>query len=322
LHPGIEPLLDSLGVKDNILAAGFLRHAGHKVKWGEADPELIVTYGQDSNGRWQAFQAWRDRFDMILMNRAKQIGVCVMQPCRVRRVLTQQRRVCGVDTDLGQLNANFVIDAAGDRHWLAKQLRLTVNQRSPFLSADYGYVLHAASSRSLPKLEATKDGWTWIAPAKLGVWSWTRLSFCRKPGGEGPPECFRFYEATERSGGANVTWRQVRPAAGPGYFIVGDAAVVLDPASSHGVLRAIMSGIMAANTIVRIRRGFSETAAMRNFVEWISNWFNHDLETLTALYRSHPSRPSWRFGRNLISRNSLSGARKNQPLTRKTRALP
>jgi len=31
LHPGIEPLLVQLGVWDQVLAANFLRHAGHWV---------------------------------------------------------------------------------------------------------------------------------------------------------------------------------------------------------------------------------------------------------------------------------------------------
>jgi flavin-dependent dehydrogenase len=52
--------------------------------------------------------------------------------------------------------------------------------------------------------------------------------------------------------GADVTWRRVIGTAGAKYFIVGDAAVVLDPASSHGISRAVMSGIMAGHAINKI----------------------------------------------------------------------
>lgn len=36
-----------------------------------------------------------------------------------------------------------------------------------------------------------------------------------------------------------------RAVAGPGWFLAGDAAAVLDPASSHGVLRAVLTGFRA-----------------------------------------------------------------------------
>jgi flavin-dependent dehydrogenase len=53
-----------------------------------------------------------------------------------------------------------------------------------------------------------------------------------------------------RRRGADVTWRIISPAAGPGFFLVGDAVAVLDPASSHGVLKALMTGMMAAHLIL------------------------------------------------------------------------
>ncbi|MBA4535538.1 hypothetical protein H1196_23700 [Brevibacillus halotolerans] len=54
--------------------------------------------------------------------------------------------------------------------------------------------------------------------------------------------------------GADMTWRVITQLGGPGgYFLIGDAATVLDPASSHGVLKAVMSGMMAGNLIAQMR---------------------------------------------------------------------
>lgn len=58
-----------------------------------------------------------------------------------------------------------------------------------------------------------------------------------------------------------------------GYFIVGDAAVVLDPAGSHGVLRALMSGMMAAQTSMHVLAGaVDEDAAAHHYCDWMAAW--------------------------------------------------
>jgi hypothetical protein len=47
LHPGVEPLLGRLGVADEVLAAGFLRHEGHWVTW--AGPRRFAAFGRDED---------------------------------------------------------------------------------------------------------------------------------------------------------------------------------------------------------------------------------------------------------------------------------
>ena len=52
----------------------------------------------------------------------------------------------------------------------------------------------------------------------------------------------------------------LRCPAKTGFYAVGDAAAVLDPACSHGVLRALTSGIMAASCIDASVRGRVRTS--------------------------------------------------------------
>jgi flavin-dependent dehydrogenase len=76
-------------------------------------------------------------------------------------------------------------------------------------------------------------------------------------------------------------------AAGPGWFIVGDAAATLDPTSSHGVLKALLSGITAGHLIAAGLDGKApggEIAAA--YHEWIAGWFAADAAHLRAFYRS------------------------------------
>jgi len=84
----------------------------------------------------------------------------------------------------------------------------------------------------------------------------------------------------------------VVPAAGAGYFLVGDAAAVLDLASSHGVLKAIMPGIMAAHLIAQVARCRThESVAAQGYNDWVADWFASDAAALRSLYACLPDSP-------------------------------
>ncbi len=78
LHPGVEPLFTQLGVGDAVRAARFVRYPGFWVEWD--GPRQFVPFGQDANGPWLGFQAWRAELDALLLERARALGVEVLQP--------------------------------------------------------------------------------------------------------------------------------------------------------------------------------------------------------------------------------------------------
>jgi len=294
LHPGIEPLLKQLGVAEKVLDAGFLRHAGNWVKWeGEAK---FVLFGADEQGAWKGFQAWRADFDAILHQRALELGVEIRQPCRALQSIVNQNRVVGIETSDGILTANFIIDAAGNRQWLARQLNLEIKLFSPRLIAHFGYVEGECPVRdNAPAIVADKQGWTWTAKVQKQLYQWTRLTFTNESIDKNwLPEEFQNLQPKGKINRADVTWRIVVQPAGLGYFIVGDGAAVLDPASSHGVLKAIMSGIMAGHAIAQINnQSKNELQITQAYSHWIENWFRHDLAKLKELYAILPNPPEW-----------------------------
>src|SRR4029453_12352242 len=80
-----------------------------------------------------------------------------------------------------------------------------------------------------------------------------------------------------RAGGAGVTWRMAAQAAGDGWFLCGDGALLLDPSSSHGVLRGLMSGIAAARGAVDACAGSTRAHRVsRDYHAWLADWFGHD----------------------------------------------
>jgi hypothetical protein len=157
------------------------------------------------------------------------------------------------------MRAEFTIDASGGKHWLARQLNVPIIRHSRRLVARYQYSnTPPRNPERLPRIQADSGYWTWTAD--LGGRYVSML-------------------VSESGTGTDVTWRLAAQTMGPGWFMCGDAAAVLDPSSSHGVLRAIMSGIMAAHIAV------NQPDAAAAYHEWMSDWFHHDKEKMSEAYR-------------------------------------
>jgi flavin-dependent dehydrogenase len=299
VHPGIEPLLKQLGVFDKVLSAGFIRHSGNWVNWG--NKKQFISFGKDNSEQWKGYQLWRSEFDSILLNRALELGVKILQPCHVFKPLLNENKntIVGVSTSNGKIYSSFVVDASGSQHWLTKQLNKKINKFSPLLVATYGYAKEEKFPPfyydNNPSLTADKYGWTWIAKVRSSLYQWIRLNFSIDYLDK------KFYpkelQGMKKEGfthSADVTWRIVSEPSGPGYFIVGDSAYLLDPSSSHGILKAIMSGIMSGYLInkININKELKDIARME-YHKWITNWFIHDLTKLKEFYIDLPHPPKW-----------------------------
>jgi flavin-dependent dehydrogenase len=291
LHPGAEVLLGELGVLERVLQAGFLRHEGIWVRWD--GPRRFAPYGDDAAGPWRGFQAWGAELDAILLKEAHELGARVLQPCRALNPIVSRGRVSGVESTTGRIEAGYVVDATGPRHWLARRLGLGIKRRSPRLIARFGYREGACPGRDgVPTITADERGWTWIAEVRPNLYHWTRLNL-----DGGPPDAafvpaeLRGLSPQGTSRGADVSWRVVRIPAGPGFLVVGDAAAVLDPASSHGVLKAVLSGMLAARVIAEAL-SFGDGVA-RSYSDWVTYQFDHDVARLRDLYSRLPKPPSW-----------------------------
>jgi 2-polyprenyl-6-methoxyphenol hydroxylase-like FAD-dependent oxidoreductase len=175
----------------------------------------------------------------------------------------------------------------GARHTLARWFGVPMRRYSPTLVVRYGYVAGECPDRDqAPCLQADAQGWTWTARVAPRLYQWTRLlvNDTRLPRDWRPAE-LQGLTPQGHTRGADVTWRIAARTAGPGFFLVGDAAAVLDPASSHGVLRAMMSGIMAAHlATLAIKQPQREPEVSAAYHAWLSDWFAHDVGMLKAAY--------------------------------------
>lgn len=282
LHPGIEPLLAQLGVAGRLDAVTGARHSGIWIEWGSA--RRFEGFGADEHGAWRGYQVWRADFDAMLLAQARELGVDVRRPCAATGVTEDGR----VETTDGIVAARVKVDATGRARWLGRALGVAAPPRSRRLFARYGYVEGEYPPRDdAPALVADAEGWTWMACVKPRLYQWTRVSFNgERMSADWLPDEFTGMIRRGPARGADVTWRIADRLADADWFMVGDAAAILDPASSHGVLKALMSGMMAGNLITAVvREGAPAHEAAAVYNAWLSDWFVTDVAKLREFYR-------------------------------------
>ncbi|MFF8835785.1 NAD(P)/FAD-dependent oxidoreductase [Streptomyces sp. NPDC015130] len=117
-------------------------------------------------------------------------------------------------------------------------------------------------------------------------YQWMRLDFVpeQRPS-DWLPEEFAGLTPEGPAQAADVTWRLCGAAAGPGWFVVGDAGVLLDPASSHGVLRALLSGSTAGGLAVAVANGALDAhRAAATYQRWLHEGAERDIHNLAGMY--------------------------------------
>src|ERR1035441_2417250 len=174
LHPGIEGVLRQVGVLEMVLDAGFLRFDGnHVIRNGTATFEPFPI----ADNRVRGLQASRPEFDAILLERARQMDVEIIQPGRGLLPLISGGRVTGVESADGKLESTFVIDAAGRGQWLARHMGLQTHVHSPRWIAHYAYLEGECPARDdNPAFWFDDTGWTWTVGVRPGFYNWTRLN--------------------------------------------------------------------------------------------------------------------------------------------------
>ena len=112
LTPGVAPLLEQLGVLDQVLRAGFRRHRG---VWSErGGPRQFLPDGEDAEGPWLGFQADRRILHRMLQQAAFDAQVTLIRKACPEAVLVEGNRVTGVVVNGQQFRAAWTVDAAMD----------------------------------------------------------------------------------------------------------------------------------------------------------------------------------------------------------------
>ena len=283
VHPGGEALFQRLHVSKEVEQKKFLRFSGI---WVGLNGELsFVPFGGASQRPWKGYQLWRSEFDRILLERALAAGASFAR-CQGSDVTATSRGV-EITTKARKFVARVVVDATGRNNWIARQWGLKRKNFSPLLVARYGYREGDCPDRHDNPLFAIRgNGWEWIARVRPNLYQWVSVAYERPGPNSGVvPTELRELREVGRTRGADVTWRLMSECASRRHFLVGDAASVLDPSSSHGIIKALSSGILAAECIDKIFREQSPYGAIRGYCAWQREWFDRDMRRLRARFQ-------------------------------------
>jgi flavin-dependent dehydrogenase len=227
----------------------------------------------------QTWQVYRQEFDQMMLNNAREHGVAVHEGVRVLEVLFEGDRAVGmrIQEESGserEVRAPVVVDASGQSSLIMS--RLGLRDWDPVLKKAALWTYWQGAYRDTGRDEGAilvmqtqgKKGWFWYIPLHNDVTSvgvvaaydyllldrttkdheaiyFEEVARCPglQPRIANAKRCAPFRAAKEYS-------YRSRQVAGDGWVLVGDAFGFLDPLYSSGVLLALRSGEMAADAIV------------------------------------------------------------------------
>jgi flavin-dependent dehydrogenase len=278
VSPAVWPLLELLGARAAVEAAGFPRSVRARVRWGERE-RLHSTVAQSG------VTVDRGAFDQLLLNNARGAGATVCQTATVRR--------CTFGADGWKLEiatadgtrvirARFLADATGRRRVLRGARRHT-SVRTVALHACWRGV---RAEEAQTRIEARPQGWLWGAHLPSGTFramALVDLELVRRRDARGIERLYRSLLADsslfddlvagearleERFRTCDATCYADENPIGDTFVKVGEACFAIDPLSSSGVQTAVQTGV-AASAAVRsiLAEDGDSSAAMQYYRE-------------------------------------------------------
>ena len=324
LVPAIWYVLDQLGVRQKIDAAGFGRKAGATIRWGkERDPWQVFFKDYRRYITPLALHVERSRFDQILLEHSRECGVDIRQGATCQRVIMgPQQRVEGVvfrtaEGNLHPVRARYLVDATGQFGLLARtfQLRRYDERFKNIAIWTYfrgGHQYPGDEDGNLTTTVASiPAGWIWHIPLvdpqqppspnecqylnSVGVVT-DAESYARRR--QSPAEflngCLkqsplisRMLQASQQIGAVRVIKDYSYVASqlwGEGFLLIGDAAKFIDPLWSTGVCLSMFDGLWAS---VALENAWDNESLASHFFDWFAKTSYRDYETARALALHH-----------------------------------
>jgi 2-polyprenyl-6-methoxyphenol hydroxylase-like FAD-dependent oxidoreductase len=315
LPPGVQPLLQQLGVWERFLAEGYLPAYGARAAWGSddlSDHEFIYH-------RWgQGWHLDRKRFDRMLAREAVERGVALYTPLTIttchglgdgpsRFTLTSEDGRCL------RIEAVFLVDATGRSAAFARQegAQKILFDRLQGAFVFFGFEGNEVPTDSYTLVEAWEEGWWYSAllpDSSLVVGCMSDANILKKHGLKSLPQwlsCVRRAKHTYQRLEAATHRTQPRiyvaqsqrleRITGDRWLAVGDAATTFDPLSSQGISKALRSGILASYAISDYFRGVR--SGLEKYEALVTEEFEEYLGTRIDYYRRErrwPESPFWR----------------------------
>ena len=330
-----------VGVTDELARAGFMKKRGGTFKWGASPEPWTFSFSVSPKMAGPtsfAYQVERMKFDQILLDNARRLGVEVREGCSVADVLDDGERVCGVQyiDDRGnkrQVLAKYVVDASGNKSRIyhrvggARQYSDFFRSLALFGYFDGGRRLPEPNSGNILSV-AFDSGWFWYIPLSAtltSVGAVIRHDMVQKIQGD-PEKAYAklikecpliedYLVGAQRVTTGEYGKLRVRKDYSyhntefwrPGMVLIGDAACFVDPVFSSGVHLATYSALLAARSINSVMAGtVDEHAAFGEFEARYRREYGVFYEFLVSFYDMEVREESYFWKAKKVTRNTHS----------------
>lgn len=293
LLPANLPLLEKLGVADQVKAIGMEKWGAEFVSPWHEHKQAFEFADALNKSMPMAYQVRRSEFDEILIRNAARKQARVVEGCQVNDVSFLPEQAGAVvhakhgDGKDEVVQARFVLDASGRDTFLGN--RLKVKKRNKEHNSTALYAHFSGAERNCGKAEGHitifwfEHGWFWFIPladgtTSVGAVSWPYYLKTRnkKPLDQFLMETIALCPALA----ARLTHaKRVSPVEATGnysyvcdrthgsnYLLLGDAYTFIDPVFSSGVMLAMQSAFVGAETVdVCLRQPAHAAAALKKF---------------------------------------------------------
>jgi flavin-dependent dehydrogenase len=294
LLPANLPLFERLGVAEQVRGIGMRKEGAEFVSpWHEQVQTFQFAEAWNKSLPF-AYQVRRAQLDEILIRNAARKGAEVLEGCLVRRIdfpdAPNEPVSVHAETETGaaqQWRARFVIDASGRDTLLGNQFK--AKKRNPLhnSSALYGHFegarRHQGQAEGNISIFWFEHGWFWFIPladgaTSIGAVTWP---YYMKTRGKRSPEQFfldtlaacpklserltdaRLMDGVHATGNYSYVCDRTH---GERYLLLGDAYAFIDPVFSSGVMLAMHSAFIGAETVdICLSRPAESKQALKHF---------------------------------------------------------
>jgi flavin-dependent dehydrogenase len=275
LLPMNLPIFERLGVLDKVRALGVYK-PGADFEADNARGYTTYAFARAiGNSPPHAYQVWRQDFDKMLYDHARERGADAREGEEVLGIeqISARESHLSLRRDDGreyQIKARYVVDASGRDTFLSVKKKLrrknSEHQSAAIFGHFFGALTRPGEDAGNISIYRFAFGWMWMIPLPGGVMSVgavCRPEYLKQRKGrtveflletlrQNPALAARIETATLIGNEVRVTGNYSYDSSrmgGPGWVMVGDAFAFLDPVFSSGVYLA-MSGAEQAVTMV------------------------------------------------------------------------
>lgn len=277
-------LIKELGLHERLQRLPHITKFGGEFGFGYGGKTTIFNFDQGLNGAdGETFNIERAPFDAMILNAARDAGAEVLEGPAVRKVLHLADGDVSILVDDSPVRGRWLFDASGQSTFLGRTLGtrrgLPQHRKVAFFGHFENVDRRPGIEEGHPTIIMCDEGWFWIIPIdprRSSIGLVMDADAARKTGVPpremlhwGIQRCPLLRERTARAvfpdaahSCADFSY-QCRPYAGPGYFLLGDAAFFLDPIFSTGICLGMMGAVRAGQSVLHLLRGESGSAGSK-----------------------------------------------------------